>query len=97
MTKIYSSTFKLGAAGVAALLLAACGGGGSSDTTPPPVVVTPPPPPPVTVVGDGTPASYGAGFSTAFAQGRFTDPLPVRNGDTVAISKTADPADVPNP
>ena len=89
---------------MAALVLAACGGAESNfmrpdtgaATTPPPV--TPPPVDPPPPAGDGTPqAQAGAGFAAAFNQGPFDEPVDPMDGDIIALDKTADPFDIPNP
>jgi len=101
MTQTPSNILKMGLVCVASVTLAACFGS-DNDTAEPPVVVTPPPPappppPPPPPTGDGTPASYNAGFATAFAQDPFTDPLPVMDGDIIPVTLLADPPDIPNP
>lgn len=89
----------------AAVTLAACGGGGDNNFTPPPTgVVTPPPPidqpppPPPPSTGDGTPQGQaGAGFAAAFNQGAFDEPVDPMSGDIIALDKTAEPIEIPNP
>ena len=86
-------------------LLTACSGGSNDFVAPPtgvvtPVVVTPPPPPPDPV--DPPPAGSaqeqaGAGFAFAFNQSRLDEPVDPMEGDIIAVDKTAEPIDIPNP
>ncbi len=88
-----------------ALALTACGGGGNNDFTSPPTgVVTPPPPvgtpppPPTPPTGDGSPEGQaGAGFAASFRQSPFDEPTDPVAGDIIALDKTIDPYDIPNP
>jgi len=102
MRKYFSIKTSLVAA-TAVFALAACGGGGDNNFTPPPTgVVTPPPPvdppPPPPPTGDGTPQGQaGAGFAAAFNQGPFDEPVDPMTGDIIALDKTAEPIEIPNP
>lgn len=89
---------------VAAFALTACGGG-SNDFIPPqtgvvtpPPPAPPPPPPPTPPTGDGSPEGQaGAGFAASFRQGAFDEPTDPMEGDIIALDKTTDPFDIPNP
>lgn len=91
---------------VAAFALTACGGGGSNDfippetgvVIPPPPAPPPPPPPPPPPTGDGSlEGQAGAGFAASFRQGPFDEPTDPVEGDIIALDKTTDPFDIPNP
>lgn len=87
---------------IAAPALVACSGGSNDFVAPPTgVVIIPPPPIPTPPTPPPTTGelidSFGAGFATAFradAQGQPSDPV---TGDVIAIDKTTDPFDIPNP
>lgn len=88
----------------AAFALTACGGGDNDFTPPatgvvtPPPPVTPPAPPPAPPTGDGSPEGQaGAGFAASFRQGPFDEPTDPVAGDIIALDKTTDPYDIPNP
>lgn len=105
--RLTTPALKLAGMIATAAILGACGGGkgGENSFTPPPTATVPPPPvnpspqpPPPPPSVDGTPQGMaGAGFATAFNQGKFDEPVSPTQGDIIAIDKSADPYDIPNP
>jgi hypothetical protein len=72
----------------AAITLGACDGYDDGGGYTPP-----PPPPPAMRLED----QFGAAFGVAFRAAPSSDPADPRNGDTIPLSLTTDPVEIPNP
>lgn len=74
------------------LALSGCGGGSSNPT-----VAPPPPPPPPPPAADTIQSKFGTGFAFAFNAARFAMPVSPTPNDIIALDKTIDALDIPNP
>ncbi len=76
---------------VGSMALAGCDGSSSTN----PVMDTPDPEPPTSA--EPVQDKLGAGFSAAFNAEANGEPVRPADGDIIALDKTAEPFDVPNP
>jgi len=78
---------------LSAVSLTACFDSDNKVKTPVVVVTPPPAPPPPQSIE----SNFGTGFEQAFGQSAFDEAIDPIASDIIAIDKTVDPIDVPNP
>jgi len=88
MTHRYGSYLKAAAFLAVALTLSACGNNRSKDTGAAPT------PPPGAVVTTRQEDTFGTVFGNLFRANANSEPVPVNDGDLVAVSFTTEPATI---